>query len=139
MFLYNIPKHTERRKELRQRSTDTEQSLWRVMKGKQLGVKVRRQFGIGYYIVDFYIPSLKLAIEIDGESHFTEAGMAYDQERDDFISGLFITTIRFTNDEVRNNLDGVLETILDTIKTKTPSSSPLAKGERREESPPLLD
>lgn len=108
------------------------------MKGKQLGVKVRRQFGIGYYIVDFYIPSLKLAIEIDGESHFTEAGMAYDQERDTFISGLFITTIRFTNDEVRNNLDGVLETILDTIKAKTPSSSPLAKGgeTRRIATPP---
>ena len=59
--------------------TEPEKRLWSILRNNQLGVKFRRQHGIGHYIVDFYCPELKLIIEVDGESHFSEDAQAYDR------------------------------------------------------------
>ncbi len=83
---------------------------WSRLKGRQLlGYKFRRQFSVGSYILDFYCPSLRLAIEIDGESHFNPEAKEYDSRRQRFIESLGISVVRFTNTDVRENLDGVLQ------------------------------
>lgn len=80
-----------------------------------MGYKFRRQHGIGNYIVDFYCPSLNLAIEIDGESHYTKEGETHDKQRKMFLNNLGIQTIRFTNPQVKQNLGGVIDFIVSII------------------------
>ena len=72
---------------------------------KLMGYRFRRQYGIGPYVLDFYCLGLKLAIEVDGDSHF-EAG-EYDRERQRYIESLGIRVLRFTNREVFERLDDV--------------------------------
>ena len=84
--------------------------LWSKLKGKQIaGYKVRRQYGVGDYIVDFYCPKLKLAIEVDGESHYTTEGKEHDKKRDAFIRDQGIEIIRIPTSEIYDNLDGVVQ------------------------------
>ena len=90
--------------------------LWSRLKNKQLGgYKFRRQFGIGRYVVDFYCPALKLAIEIDGDSHFIDNAPQYDNQRQIFIESLGINVLRFTNRDVSHNVTGVLDAIVREI------------------------
>lgn len=115
----------ERRQSLRNQATLTEARLWDRLRKKQiLGVRFRRQFSIGNYIVDFYSPNIKLALEIDGKSHDTETKREYDATRDKEIRQLGITILRFRNHEVLDDLDNVIKKIENTIKT-----FPLKKGE----------
>ncbi len=110
-LIYNQADKIEKRKNLRNNMTKPEQVLWNFIRKEQLGVKFRRQYGIGEYITDFYCVEKKLVIEIDGESHFTEEGMEYDKIRTAFIENLGIKVIRFTNREVMENIEGVLQSI----------------------------
>lgn len=94
----------------------SETELWRYLKGKQVaGVKFRRQYSVDVYVLDFYAPGIKLAIEIDGPTHFTSEGIEYDEERSKYIEGFGIRILRYTNDDVYNNIDGVLQEIENTI------------------------
>lgn len=104
------PKHSKGyRRYLRNHSTKAEIHLWNSLKNKQLnGFKFRRQHGIGKYIVDFYCPELELVIEVDGPSHFTEKGIRHDLKRSNFLTSKGFTIVRFTNEEVLHNRDGVL-------------------------------
>jgi len=96
--------------------TKAEFMLWQKLKSKQLeGVKFRRQYGVGQFVIDFYCTELKLAIEVDGESHFQDGAQEYDWERQAFIESVGIRFLRFTNDEVYGNLEGVLERIIQKI------------------------
>ena len=99
--------------------------LWTKLKGKQLqGYKFRRQCSIGRYVVDFYCPRQRLAIELDGESHYQNQDVwIYDRERQRFIESLGIRVIRFTNLEVYKNISGVLERIAEIIN-KPPLAPP---------------
>jgi very-short-patch-repair endonuclease len=97
-----------RRKELRNNSTPEEILLWLKLKNSQLGFKFRRQHSIGGYIVDFYCPSKKLVIEIDGSQHFTKDGKEYDEIRSNYFKGLNIKVIRFTNLEIATETQGVV-------------------------------
>lgn len=106
--LFNPAWSNDRRRELRTNMTDPEKKLWKVLRGNVLGMKFRRQFGIGPYIVDFCAPMHRVVVEVDGDSHFTENGLEYDAERDAYLKGLDFTILRFTNHEVLSNLDGVL-------------------------------
>jgi very-short-patch-repair endonuclease len=91
--------------------------LWSRLKGKQLdGHKFRRQFGVGEHIVDFYCPQLRLAIEVDGDSHYTSSAQERDTERQSVIESYGISFLRFTNREVCENIDGVLENIRKTAE-----------------------
>ena len=86
--------------------------VWSIMKKKQLkGYKFRRQYGAGKYVIDFYCPKLKLAIEIDGQTHLDQVARIYDQERQKYIESFGIKFLRFSNYEVYEDLDAVIERI----------------------------
>ncbi len=99
--------------------TDAEQLLWQCLRGKQLeGFKFRRQHPIERFVLDFYCPSVKLAIELDGGQHSTEGGRASDYERTAYLKGMGIRVIRFWNHEVLGNLEGVLTSIWGALQEK---------------------
>ena len=80
------------------------------------GYKFRRQHSVGPYILDFFCPSEMLAVELDGDSHFTDEAIAYDCERTAYLNALNIRVIRFLNTDVYDNLNTVGERILEQIK-----------------------
>jgi very-short-patch-repair endonuclease len=99
--------------------------LWMHLSRKQMaGHKFRRQYGVDRYVIDFYCPNLKLAIEIDGPSHIEEGAGEYDKTRQSYIEALGIRFLRFRNDEVYGDLNGVLQTIGAKIKDLTTPESP---------------
>ncbi|MCD6413398.1 MAG: endonuclease domain-containing protein, partial [Elusimicrobia bacterium] len=105
-----------RQRELRKNMPTPEVVLWQKIRRKQLGIKFRRQFAIGKYILDFYAPGVRLAVEIDGESHFATAGSRdKDKKRDEFLAKRGIKVLRFLNTEVMRNLNGVLQKILEEV------------------------
>lgn len=95
--IMNIPEYLLRRKELRNHSTSAESVLWRILKSRNVcGLKFRRQHSVGPYILDFYCPQIKLAIELDGEVH--KGKEAYDEQRSCYLSQIArITVVRFEN------------------------------------------
>ncbi len=79
------------RKQLRHSLTPAEAALWKHLQRKQLeGRKFRRQHSVGNYILDFYCPAEKLCIELDGDAHFTESGVDYDNKRTAYLNDLDI-------------------------------------------------
>jgi very-short-patch-repair endonuclease len=119
---FNRGTERERRRALRANATAAERQLWRHLKGEQLGVKFRRQYSVDVYVLDFYAPRAKLAVEVDGDSHFRTAAAAYDEERTIHLSRFGIEVLRFTNREVFENLEGVLHAIEDAFKHRTATS-----------------
>lgn len=106
----NIKNLKTTRKILRNNQTKTEQIFWNKVKNKQFhNLKFRRQHSIWRYILDFYIPELKFCIEIDGDSHFDENWKSYDEVRTEFLKSIWIKVIRFTNKDIVENLDWVIE------------------------------
>ena len=94
-----------------------ELELWQRLKLKSLdGLKFRRQYGVGPFVVDFFCPKLNLAIELDGDSHFGRDAVDYDQRRQKYIERNGIHFLRFLNPEVYENIEGVLETIRNKAK-----------------------
>ena len=120
---YN-PDLVAKARELRKNMTPAEKKLWygylRTFK-----YRVLRQRPIASFIVDFYCAALKLVIEVDGNSHFTEAGQAYDTERTSILEGYGLKVIRFTNDEVLENF----EAVCDRIEGEILPSPPYKRGE----------
>jgi very-short-patch-repair endonuclease len=118
--IFNSKKTKGQRKYLRNNSTQAESRLWAKLKGRQIfDYKFRRQHGIGNYIVDFYCPTLKLVIEVDGESHLSKKGIKHDLKRDKYLNDLGITICRFNNQQIYDNLDGVLTEIVRRIEALT--------------------
>lgn len=115
--LFNQHPHKRKRQQLRIRAPPAEQRLWQHLRGAQLGVRFRRQYGIGRYVVDFYCPALKLAIEVDGNSHFQDGAPDYDRQRQAFIEAAGIRVLRFTNREVYEQPDDVLAVVSEAIET----------------------
>lgn len=100
--------------------TDAERILWPHLKNKKLGYRFRRQHGLGPYIVDFYCPEKRLIIELDGTQHVFNK--AYDEKRDAFLSSLNMRILRVWNNEVFQNLEGVIVTIESLLQESTPQS-----------------
>jgi len=89
------------RRRLRKKMTAAEVALWLMIKNRQLdGERFLRQFSIGHYVVDFYCHKYKLAIELDGEGHYTEEGEARDARRTEFLNSVGVRVLRFENFEV---------------------------------------
>ena len=118
-FNFNRRGERDKRKSLRSAATAAEKKLWQFLKAKQSGAKFRRQYSVDAYVLDFYAAQLRLAIEIDGDSHFTPAAIAYDQERTAYLEAFGIEVMRFTNLEIVENIEAVLEKIAGAIKRKT--------------------
>ena len=118
-MIHNRAVLKSRRKELRNNATSAEKLLWSILQHSNLGgFKFRRQHSVGPYILDFYCPSEMLAVELDGDSHFTDEAIAYDCERTAYLNALNIRVIRFPNTDVYDNLNVVGEKILETLTTQ---------------------
>ncbi|WP_240625400.1 endonuclease domain-containing protein [Spirosoma pollinicola] len=107
----------ELRRELRQKQTKAEEVLWAELRGRRLiNVKFRRQHSFGHFIVDFYCFDFKLVIEIDGAVHNTREARISDAEREVVLCDLGLTVMRFTNNDVLNRLDNVLQKIQENLQ-----------------------
>ena len=124
---------TKRARALRRNATPAETLLWRAMRARSLdGIRVKRQVPFGPYILDFAIPALSVAIEVDGETHATGDGPARDARRDEWMRVQGWRVLRFTNPEVLGNLEGVLLTILSALH-RGPHPGPLPQAGEGEE------
>jgi very-short-patch-repair endonuclease len=103
----------DRARQLRSASTDAEALLWRRLRNRQLARwKFRRQHPIDRYIVDFVTLDGRLIVEVDGATHGNGTEIARDQDRSRILEACGFCVLRVTNDDVRENIEGVVETIL---------------------------
>lgn len=112
---------------LRRNYIDAELTIWQRIKNRQMnGIKFRRQQPIGHYIVDFVSYNAMLIVEIDGGQHNEETDKIYDAKRTAYLKTLGYTVLRFWNNDVLTNIDGVLEKI--RISTPHSTSYPCQAG-----------
>ena len=112
---------------LRHNQTDTERELWHLLRGRELaGYKFRRQVPLGPYIADFVCLSNRLIVELDGGQHGEQA--TYDTERTRWLEAQNFRVLRFWNDQIFEEQESVLATILSGLTP--PHPSPLPRGER---------
>ena len=110
MKIYYNHKLKQLARNLRNNSTVAEVYLWNQLKGKQIrGYQFSRQKPIGNYIVDFFCIKLKLVIEVDGESHYAKEQK--DAEKRRYLESLGLNVLRFNDDQVKLNMEGVLTEI----------------------------
>ena len=124
---FNKNKYRELRKELRNNPTKAEEILWQELKSRKLGgYKFRRQYGIDQFVIDFYCPQVKLAVELDGSVHEKNHIKAYDIERQKYIETFMINFLRFQNEGVFKRKEWVLKQILSKANglDTTPKSPP---------------
>lgn len=110
----NISSLKNRRKKLRIESTPQEVILWSRLRNRQLGYKFRRQHSFGTYIADFYCREKSLVIEIDGSQHLEQE--KYDASRTKFLEGLKLQVLRFGNNEINTNIDGVMTKVMELLE-----------------------
>lgn len=113
-----VKNHTLRARDLRKTMTPMEKKIWFELLQplqKQLNIRIHRQRPIIRFIVDFYIPSHKLAIEIDGETHYTKEGIEYDNARTQILNSIGVKILRFTNTDVINTFEWVCTVIQDKL------------------------
>ena len=127
----NHPVTKEYRQLLRRTETPTERMLWKRLRVKQLdGYRFCQQHGFGPYILDFYCPSLRLCIELDGGVHDSPEAQQHDKNRKEFLNENRIHVLRFRNEEVESNINNVLQQIREFInnninKTVVQTPNPL--------------
>ena len=117
--IFNKFAEKEKRRLLRANSTEAEKIIWEKIRNKQINKKkFRRQVSIGSYIADFYCPELRLVIEIDGNVHNSNYAKEYDAYRDIYMESLDLKIFRFSNEDIFNKLDEVIDKI--KILTRNP-------------------
>ncbi len=116
----NVKELERERKELRSFGTAAEAVLWLSLKNRQIeGVRWRRQFSVGRFILDFYCPECKLGIELDGIQHYSLDGSDYDDRRSRWLEANFgIQILRFENRDVYTSYDNVVEYIREVVRDK---------------------
>jgi len=106
-------------RELRRDLTPSEQLFWQAIRNRAIdNVKFRRQHPFEQFILDFYAPEIRLAIEVDGKAHDDPERKRYDKWREDILNGFGIEVIRFTNDEVGLDLDSVIQRLRTVIAAR---------------------
>ena len=119
-FTRNDPALKQRRRTLRNDQTDAEKTLWSLIRNRRFyGMKFFRQYSAGPYILDFYCPGLKLAIELDGGQHLQDDKRQYDAARSLYLKTLGIEVMRVWNHEVLLNSEGVLSRLSERINLPT--------------------
>lgn len=122
---YN-PKLKQRARNLRNNSTKAEIKMWvDILRNRQTGFQFYRQKPLYHFIVDFYCPKLKLVIEIDGGSHNEK--IEYDRVRTELLNVFDLDVIRYRNEDVMKNIEGVRIDLMNRIQ-KSPLHSPFEKG-----------
>ncbi len=125
--LRNDPTLKQRRRELRHNQTEAEKAFWSHVRNMQFhDMRFFRQYSVGLYILDFYCPVVKLAVELDGGQHNQSDNIGYDAERSLYLKAQGIDVIRFWNHEVLSNMEGVISKLTEKV---TLSSPPLTKKE----------
>ena len=120
-FPRNDPALKQRRRELRRNQSDAERALWAKVRNKQFfGMKFFRQYSIGPYILDFYCPTVKLAVELDGGQHNQSDKRESDAARSEYLKTQRIDVMRFWNNEVLLDIESVLSEL--ALKVPPPSS-----------------
>ncbi len=115
---------TSRARELRRNQTRAEAKLWSALRNRQLsGLKFRRQVPLGPYVVDFFCLSASVVVEVDGGQHGSPEGRSQDTGRTHWLEAEGYRVLRFWNNEVSDNLEGVLAVILETTTGDDPSPS----------------
>ena len=130
MLNYN-PQLKTRARTLRTHLTDAEQRLWIRLRGKQIhGIQFYRQKPIGNYIVDYYAPTARLVIEVDGAHHLDGAQGRYDRQRSEYLEVIGLKVLRFDDRQILLELESVTEVIYRAVdeslrhhesKTENPS------------------
>ncbi|GAB1232983.1 endonuclease domain-containing protein [Ferrigenium sp. UT5] len=121
---------------LRSHMTESEKKLWRQLRAHRLnGEKFRRQQPIGPYVVDFVHFGARLIVEADGGQH---NGAPHDEQRDNWLRKQGFTVMRFWNNEIMGNLDGVLATVMNAVTNPPSPPTPLPQGERGDSKPTHL-
>ncbi len=111
----------ERQRQLRREPTEPEKRLWRYLRGRQVaGLKFRRQVWLGPFIVDFFCAEARLIVEVDGETHIDPDAQAYDARRTALIEAEGYRVRRFWNNDVMQNIEGVLATIEEAARAPAP-------------------
>ena len=124
------PHLKEYARQLRNHPTQSERFLWKMLKGKELkGYDFHRQKPLDNYIADFFCHELMLAIELDGYTHLFEEVQQKDHRKQERLSELGVTVLRFTDDEVFNDTDNVFRVIENYISTfESTHPRPLSRG-----------
>jgi very-short-patch-repair endonuclease len=128
--IFNSKHLLRKRQRLRNNLTLQEVILWSRLRRNQMGYKFRRQHSIGNYIVDFYCPEKKIIIELDGHQHKREKDTRYDAKRTEYFKSLGIKVLRFWNNEINENLEGVILKIEENLQNPH-LASPLERGRRK--------
>jgi very-short-patch-repair endonuclease len=111
-----------RARNLRENSTSAEEILWSHLRGRRLlGLKFRRQAPIGSYVADFFCHELRLVLELDGPIHDEETQISHDLNRDANLKALGYRILRVTNQDIRDDLESLLETIRRLYHRRTDS------------------
>lgn len=118
-----VPEHVLRLcREFRRKATSAEGMLWERLRGRRLqGFKFRRQHSIGRHIVDFYCHEGRLVVEVEGDIHDRPEQAEYDEHRFLMLEAQGFTVLRFRNEEVLNDIEGVLDRILTALSPSPPS------------------
>ncbi len=129
-YVYSPQELIEYARALRKESTSPEIKLWSILRNRQMnGLKFRRQHPVEKYIADFYCDELRLIIELDGESHFTTEGKVSDAVRSKFLQEKGYKIIRFSNEEIGESLEAVIQSIYAITEEKALTPA-LSQGER---------
>jgi len=119
-YLYNDPIKKPTRRRLRKDATDAERKLWAILRNRQIdGLKFFRQYSVGSYVLDFYCPEKRLALEIDGGQHGDVDSQQHDAQRDSYLKELGIRVVRFWNNDVLRNAEGVAQKIGEEIGARS--------------------
>ena len=115
--------HNKLQRKLRSEPTDAEQRLWQYLRGRQIeGCKFRRQHPFGDYILDFACLDRKIAVELDGSQHADST--EYDAERTKSLEKAGFVVLRFWNNEVFENIEGVVQVIIAALVERASTPSP---------------
>lgn len=137
--LYNLTELKYKRRSLRKNPPSPEILVWHKLRNRQVGgCKFKRQYSIDNFILDFFCPELKLAVEIDGDSHYQIEAVTKDRARQSSLEKLGIKFLRFTNLEASSNIEAVIDVIesfIRDLKTSPRPSPYQGEGENQDSSP----
>jgi very-short-patch-repair endonuclease len=114
--IFNKSKEKQKRRTLRSNMTNAEKLLWQRIRKRQIkGKRFLRQFSVGEYVIDFHCPEIRLAIEVDGNTHNSKDEIEYDLTRQSEIENFGIIFLRIKNEEIFKNIDNVILKIMESI------------------------
>jgi very-short-patch-repair endonuclease len=113
---YNKKSEQEKRRSLRKNMTYCEKIVWSNLRKRQLGYRFLRQYSVDHFVIDFYCPELKIAVEVDGASHNNPEQIDYDTKRQKYLEEFHIKFVRIKDEDLFGNPNQSFMKIEDSIK-----------------------